>query len=148
MGQIQRYVGYKESLRIRWRNPHFHRFKMLVLRYKTFPKKFSAQSPHPNPNNMTVNSQNSKIHTFEGGGSKNSKLSHKIISKQVYTWEFFLFFSAYLRKFWGVWKFQKFVQKKLEGSQAVIFFNKLVLPFGITYIFFRPQKGAAIWQKK
>ena len=49
---------------------------------------FFESTPPPsylNPNNMAVNSQNSKIHTFEGEGSKISKFSHKIVTKQVYT---------------------------------------------------------------
>ena len=87
---------------------------------------------------MTVNSQNSKIQTFERVGLKNLKFSYKIVSKQVCTWEFFQFFFTYLG--WGGrgglegLKISK-IRKKIRRTPRWIFFYQKVDLF-LRYIFF------------
>ena len=67
-------------------------------------QKIFGATPHANSNNVTANSRNSKIHTFEGEGSKILKFSLKIVDERVYTWEFLIFFRI-VGSVWGVWKF-------------------------------------------
>ena len=89
---------------------------------------------------MIVSSQNSKIHTFEGRASKILKFSHKIVSEQVYTWEFFQIF---FRKFWGILGGLEILKigKKNSGGPLVagFFIKKLVLPLNMVYIFSDPE---------
>ena len=64
---------------------------------KPSQKQFWVTPPHnPDSNNVTVNSKNSKIHTYEGGSSKILKFSHKIVNKCKYVRIFSIFFFAYL----------------------------------------------------
>ena len=121
------------------------------LDVKPSHKNFSViLSPSPTPNDMTVNRQNSKIHTFKPKGSKILKFSHKIVSERVPIGENFKKKCFAYVGGGGVKGFKNFkIRKKNSGrTPCRIFYLKVGLTFRYNIFFQTPKKGDATWSKK